>query len=95
MSARSERLDRSIRLYAITLPLEKRQEFARQLGHPDGQPMQPEEIRQYIRQARGTGESRRETRGSLIVIDQMERRIGSLNPEEIDALLAEEWPVTS
>ncbi len=95
MRARDERLDRNVRLYMIAQPLEKRREWAERLGWPDGRPLEPEEIREYIRSARGAGESRRETRASLVVIDQMERRIGSLNPDEVDALLAEEWPVTS
>jgi len=91
----ADTFDQRVRRYAVTLPLAERQKLAESFGHIDGIPLTENDVRRFISRARDAGISRQEARDALIVDDPAQRRIGSLNPAEIDKLLAGEWPVTS
>lgn len=87
--------DRRVRIGIAALPLAQRQAWAEQMNYSDGRPLSEDEIREYIRYQHGASTVREDIRRALVVDDPLNRRIGSLGPAEIGAILDEEWPVTS
>jgi hypothetical protein len=93
-TAREEKWNRSLRGHLMTLPLDERQQTAEHLGYPDGMPLSADDIKANVCRARDAGESRRQWLQVLCgPRDLAERRIGSLNPEEVTAIFDAEWPV--
>jgi hypothetical protein len=76
------------------MPLAERQETAAAMGYKDGMALTEAEVRMDIERARDGGEDRQEwleaLRGPAGIT---ERRIGSVNWEDVGALFAELWPV--
>jgi hypothetical protein len=88
-------LDRRVRVGIGSLPLAQWQAWAEQMAFADGKPLSEDEARAYIRCEHDAGTGRADIRRALVVDDQLDRRIGSLGPVELNAILAEEWPVSS
>jgi hypothetical protein len=71
------------------LPLAKRQQVAKELEYRDGLPFTESEVRNQAQRLLDEGMDRTRTIKALSVARASERRIGSLNPDEVAVIVDE------